>query len=757
MEPIHDTLGLIEEICENCIVGFNLTYDWFHLCQTATILDLLATKYSSRATPFELLKEYIECEPLARDGKCYKPRGALDLMLYARRGPYQSTMDRKSIRLRRVPKVLAQALVSELEKRIKFKDIYFAKRRKKNVSRWTIYPIKYANGELDPQFVDIGLKFQPASSLKAICLDAGIRAKDRLLFQDVEPTEMPLEVGWAPFALAISNFERRWLCKVGSKRGVAWPGVIEHHIDHWRYRASPRKYAAQDVEDTRNLYYHFDQPEVNDNDSILACMVGASRWRGFKIDIEKLKELREVERKKMEGVPKAPHRVYGYLAEVMSDLEKAALKDRNGKPSTKKVILEEISKWENHPAGERAAAVLDARKGHNKNTLFSKLIQAGRLHASSSVIGSLSSRMSGRTEVGDGKRAAGLNALGIQRDKNIRACFPLAFDGYTLAGGDFDAYEIAIADAEYNDENLRRELLTCYACKYICNLDEYQLDYCVNCGKVDTDKDPHLRKLHGLFSMSLNPGKTYEDIIATKGQAVGDLYDQGKRGVFSQLYGGDENTLVERLGIELEKAHAASVDFQNRYQGVKRSRLKVFEDFCSMRQPGGIGTRVEWHEPKDYIESLNGFPRYFTLENDIARALFALAENPPKPWTQIQLRVMRREREQTVTGAVRSAILAAAFQIQAQNMRAAANHRIQSTGAIETKALQVELWNLQPCGVHEWLIQPLNIHDELMTPVKPEIAPKTSQIVSKFIESRRQLIPLIKMKWHTDLTTWADK
>jgi hypothetical protein len=39
-EPITETLALIEEICNNEICGFNLAFDWFHLCQTYTTLSL---------------------------------------------------------------------------------------------------------------------------------------------------------------------------------------------------------------------------------------------------------------------------------------------------------------------------------------------------------------------------------------------------------------------------------------------------------------------------------------------------------------------------------------------------------------------------------------------------------------------------------------------------------------------------------------------------------------------------------------------
>jgi hypothetical protein len=176
-----------------------------------------------------------------------------------------------------------------------------------------------------------------------------------------------------------------------------------------------------------------------------------------------------------------------------------------------------------------------------------------------------------------------------------------------------------------------------------------------------------------------------------------------------------------------------------------------------MRQPDGIGGQVYWHDPHDYVESLNGQRRYFTLENSICKALFILANKPPKEWRDLKITCVRRDRVQKVSGALQSAVFAAAFQIQASNMRAASNHRIQATGAIETKRLQRRLWDVQPKGITPWLVQPFNIHDEILAPAVPEVAPTLVAIVKDFIKERRSLVPLLKMKFLTTMNTWADK
>ena len=69
--------------------------------------------------------------------------------------------------------------------------------------------------------------------------------------------------------------------------------VIKHHIEHWANNEKAREYATEDVVYTRDLDTHFGHPEPNDDDSVLACMVAAVRWHGFKIDIEGIKQLLE--------------------------------------------------------------------------------------------------------------------------------------------------------------------------------------------------------------------------------------------------------------------------------------------------------------------------------------------------------------------------------------------------------------------------------------------------------------------------------
>jgi hypothetical protein len=740
--PAQETLDLIEMFTKNTIIGFNLAFDWFHIAKLYTVFSLLP---DTSVEPIDVIDEIAELEPLGRDGPCVKPVSCFDVMLHARKGPYQSTMDRSDIRIRRVPTDLAWRLAEELEKRIELSPVLFAKRKDKSRSIWDVYDIEDDDGEINPNFKDIVLKFAPSSALKALAADAlKIPVDNVLRFIDiaVDKAFHPEEHGYAPFAKAIGN-RHNW--------NGAWPSVIHQHISHWGYHQMAREYAKKDVVYTRDLYKHFGSPPVGDDDSILACMVAVVRWRGYKADIQGLKDLKAktlASKVKIlpDGsefqIPTAPAQARIYVQQLMDATERLVVQD-----STKKVLLQEVGKWKipcptcagvehldheigivgkcpqcngkkeiQHPAAIRALEVLEARQANYEADLYDKFILAGRFHASFIVIGTLSSRMAGTD---------GLNAQGVKKTKEVRSKFPLAWDGTVLCGGDFSGFEVTLAEACYNDPDLRTDLQS---------------------GK----------KIHALFGVHVFPDMTYEEILATEG-TKDDRYTRCKQAVFAMFYGGEGFTLKDRLGVDIETADKAYDAFCKRYKQVGVARKKVFDMFCSMRQPGGLGGRVEWHTPSDYIESMFGFRRYFNLENKICKALYDLSSRPPREWANLKIRVTRRDRTQTASGAVQSALYGAAFSLQASNMRAAANHVIQSSGAQITKLVQRKIWDVQPFGINEWRVQPMNIHDEIMCPTMPPYIDEVAVIVKEVVESIRPKVPLVKMDWQKKLESWADK
>lgn len=746
-EPIGKTLDLVEWICEHEVVGFNWTFDWFHIAKLYTVLR----QFNRGIIPERIIDDIGEAERDGQDGPCVKPASALDLLLYSRKGPFQSLMAREDIRIRKVPTVLAYKLAEELEQRVEIDGIYFARRADKNAPRWNVYDIPNAERTgINPDFKDIVLKFHPAGGLKFLAEHA-LGITDTVQFSEIEVDRkyLPIELGYAPYCTAISRRQDNWAVfdSDGVIKGRTWPAVIKKHIEHWHTHELAREYARKDVVYTEGLDVHWKLPQAGDDDSVLACMVGAVRWRGFNLDLDGLSQLREAAEKRAEGKPLSPGEARTYLKEVMDDSEFLAIRD-----TTDKIHLESVGTWPcdctfgfdgkpqkpeplcdichgagHHPAAVRAKEVLDARKAIKEVELYDKLLTAQKFYPSFSVIGTLSSRMSGTD---------GLNAQGIKRDPWVREKFPMVEDPFVLSGGDFSSFEVTLADAAYGDPKLREDLLTGV-------------------------------KIHAVMAAELY-GFTYKEIIegvkaeaaaAARGEAYTTnfttLYSNGKQAVFALIYGGDYGTISRKLGVPTAIAEQAYNRFLLRYPKIAEARKKIFDMFCSMRQDGGIGTKITWSDPADYIESLLGFRRYFTLENKICSVLFQLAQDLPKEWKTFTQRVIRRDRDQRVDGACSSAIYGAAFQIQAAAMRAAANHVIQSAGAGICKNVQRRVWDVQPFGVNDWLVAPINIHDEILSATHPTVVDEVDSIVKSTVESFRDRVPLIGIGWNKEMSSWA--
>lgn len=718
LEEISETMELIEYFTTQDVCGFNLAFDWFQLNKFYNMISVIEDR---TLAPIEIIDELYQKELDNMARYCIKPKRACDLMLHAKKGDYQCIMDRKPITLRRVPASIAPHLVAELDERIKIPEIYFAKRKQTNRTRWAIKDIvDKETGRINPDFKDLELSFAPSTSLKALTQEViGKTAEEVIKFDEVGLSErlFPTEYGYAPYGKAYP--------------AVAWPKVIKFHVDHWAYNKKARQYAEDDVTNTRTLYEKFGSPEPGDDDSELACMVASVRLRGFNVDLDQMKELQKKAEEAQKDAPLAPSKVKEWIFPDLTDDEKLGTGY-----STRKEVLKEMTNWTIdcpecdgrgcedcegsgeviHPAAIKAKRVNTARAAQKENELYSKILLAKRFYASFKVIGAKSSRMSGDNS---------LNAQGIKRTKDVRRCFLLADPGFVLSGGDFDAFEVSICDAAYPDSRLHEALLN--------------------------DK-----KIHALFAMALWPDMSYDEICATSG-TDDDRYTKGKSGVFSQMYFGNYHTLMTRLGIPEEQARNGEMLWKDTYKEMAESQQAVIDRFTCVEQPKGIGTQVVWKDPDTHVESLLGFSRDFTIEVQICRVLYELASKPPKVWSQYKRQVWRRDRVQTESGAVMSALYAAIFGLQGVIIRAAGNHIIQSTGAEITKRVQRRIWDLQPCGVQQWHVMPMNVHDEVMCVSTPEMVEPVAKVVNETVESFRNVVPLIKMTWKSNLSSWADK
>ena len=816
-EPVWKTLRLFEMLMRLDYVGFNLSFDHFHVSKIYTIWRLLPPDWIPEQHIEEIAVKY---EKVGQDGPCIKPKRACDLMLWSRKGKFQTVMSRNDIRIRRVPTVLAYALARELEKRVELPDICFARSKNPDAPKWKVYDRKDKNGQLDDCFKDVCLRFNPAGGLKYLAEHA-LGWKPKYHFQDVEvdrkhaPPDKKL--GFIPTALGMapggSKDEWRIYDKHGKVRGHAWPYWVQEHIDHWYTKEPAQEYAYDDIVYTRALKSYFENPEPGDTDSELACMVASVRWHGFEIDIKGIKKLCLAAIDKVKGSPVSvtkPNEVRAYIQEAMDETEMIAIEQ-----STKKAVLQGITKMcfeeaehghictkcegigcvrcrqtgkidasippiydksggiktGNHPAAIRARTILDVKEAAKEVELYQKLIKAGKFHPDFNVIGTLSTRMSG---------GSGLNAQGIKHADEVRSLFPLKWGDRVLSGGDFDSFEVVLACAVYNDIDLQRaitEKLThdncphgreCSKCQGTGRAGEFQ---CISCIKDDagntTGKEEckvcggkgwYRQKIHALFGMAMYPGKSYQDILESAGTSF-DMYTRGKSGVFGLLYGGDWRTLVRNFGISEEEARNAEVRFFERFPGIPEARKRVVDAFQSMKQIDG--RQIIWSEPANEVTSFLGFSRDFSLENNVCKALYDLAKSPPKEWRsdKIKVKVVRSMMKgvQTACGAVSSALFGAAFGLQASNTRAAANHEIQSPGGSITKDTQRGIWDLQPVGVHELIVACINVHDEVLVVSPTEYVDEIANIVKDKVESYRDRVPLIGMTWNKEMENWACK
>lgn len=682
-EPAGKTVELIEKMMDEELCGFHLSHDHFQMQKGHNILRLLDP---SRPPT---VRGWLAVQREAVRGPCIKPKSALDLMLHAMRGPLQSTMERDDIRIKKVPTQIAYWMAQELRDRLDLPGIYFHYRE--HGYQWQAIPL-----EDKPGFCDVVLRWGASRGLKQIgqhILNVPV------LEYDLPSQFRPKENLYDPF-------------------GEGWVQHSDYHDAYWRIDERAKRYAMEDVSKlTYGVWEHFGRPPAGDTNSILACLVGSSRWRGFRLDLELLKEIRDQAEKDMNAAPRAPKTVLYELHRRCTPMEAINITDTCAETLAEVAGAREGGDWkggwgDTHPATQFARSVVTARSKEKEKDMAEKLLGVRSFHPDAKVIGALSGRMSG---------AGGINMHGIpgqQKGSRMRQAFLLADEGELLDAGDFDSFEVAIAAAVYDDANLTADLAS----------------------------DKKIHAIYGSVMLELE----YAVVKADKA-----LYNDSKRAFLGRLYGAQDPKVATVLKRPLEQIQRNEKKLAGRYPGIGRARQETADRFCSMRQPGGVGTRVEWHEPADYEESLFGGRRYFTLENRIARVLFELGQSPPEELRATGLVQRTAGRSQTAGGAAQSALFAAAFGIQASAMRQAANHRIQSTGAWITKELQRSLWDLQPVGVHPWRVRPMQVHDEIQCPRIPslDLRPTVASVVDQY----RARIPLLKMDWLTGLKSWAAK
>ncbi len=753
-EPIDSTLQLIEEFVDGCVVFHNARYDWFHLSKIYNMFRyMLDSGYVERSdTPISVrLDNLAHAEYQSQFGPCLKPRACVDTLILAQQGEYQSSlMDAKPVWIRRVPIGLVEPLRNLLEERTKVLPwVLFAKRKYPDAPRWGVSDCHDKNGDFDPAFQDLKLSFKPSNSLKhlsAFLCEHNVRHK----YEDIGYATSPAELGYAPFVKLLTDESRDWLFE----DKPTWPALLEEHIAHWYEDQAAQEYAEDDIVMLDKLYDYFGAPE-SDRDSMVACQVASCRLRGFAVDLDGAKSMLE-DSMKIVGSARlnvdSYKQVLAFVAEALDDEEQFILAngcDQKVIDEIKMVhVLEEeeecdcdegqlyhqegaeISSREcprcegkgvvgpgPMPVVGRVAHIELIRKHKKRIQLFDKLILAKRAYPDFNVIGAKSGRMSG---------AGGLNFQGVDGGKDVRSLFTLADEGWVLSAGDYSSQEIAIAATVMQDDDL--------------------MDY-LRSGM----------SFHGDFASELNE-TTYEDIMSTKDDDK--RYKKGKSAVFLTLYGGTFETLARNCDVPVEVAKKSFNKMMQKYPKMAATKQAISDRLSSVvKSPEG---KMVYKEIKDqFIESIYGFRRYFQTEYRIQKMIWDQMKEMPEEWQKLTLKVQRdrmnKERVQTITGAICSALSGACFSIQNKIVRAANNHVIQSTGRELTIGMQSAVWETQPQGIHPYRLVLMSIHDELAVVSLPECVEEIEQRIEAKVAEQVEKVELTSIEWFTGNLSWAEK
>jgi len=332
LEPIPHTLDVIQEIVNNPggVVGFNLSFDWFHLVKIYNILHRLKYVGGYEGKPIGVMNEIWQAEPYCK-GLSLRPHSCLDLMLHARKGEFQTTMGRKDIIIKKVPPSFAPALARELQSRIKISGIHFSK--SKAGYRWVVRDHIPRGGEPDPQWSDVVLHFASSTSLEALSQELLGEGKGEWV---IAKGYQPKEDMWQPYR---SN----------------WPAVINHHIATWAHNSVARNYASRDVTLLQKLWPAMGSPPLGDTDSELTVAVANARWQGF--GLADPSSLIPEQERKMNAAPRAANAARRALAEVATEAERAVIH------STARPALEGLIRNASEPVAQGLEENPGSKKG----------------------------------------------------------------------------------------------------------------------------------------------------------------------------------------------------------------------------------------------------------------------------------------------------------------------------------------------------------------------------------------------------------
>lgn len=778
----RETMTLIEEIMDVGYVAFNSTFDHFHLQKLYCMLWALGPKWWNRPMRDVSPAHFASVERRAVFGPCVKARVIVDLFSHVRSDVMQRFLARESAWIYSVPEQLASGVAAELNARLDLDPFYFSGLSPEKTG-WTI-----EDEDCEPGFRNLQLRFKAKLTLKRVHEYVFGEVRDSLpVPKEIMPEDRQPKAGknqkmswsWMPYA---EKCEYQ-----GTTRGRTWVDVITENVKFWAETEST--YAQDDVIMLHELDEWMRYPEPNDND-VLTGVVASVRYRGYPVDLlsiradleQCLKTVEELEDRL--GCSLDQHAVIKQkLIEACDDeLTATAVTGSNAQ------VLKSLKRLGGDVA-DLATAIEDGRTAKKKAVWLSKLLITGRFHPSLTVVGTNTNRMSG---------ADSLNPQGIDKSHATRAMFPMqdtlqgirdylmdydpywgedveygwfyeeltreyaALGDFTLAGGDFDGFETAIAVAVWNEERLGELVLQGIKAYHVFG--SYVFGDLIP--QAARQRYTKARQRHHERSMPRAKAR----VLATREGAAfkpkdGLYYIQrasfkdqfgakAKNCWYALVYGAQERKIADTAGLTVEQVEGGIKRMSAELPDMAAARMEVFAALTVLRPLPDRG--FELVEGRN-IFNLQGYERDFTRERQLIGQIFDFFTNVPARWREIPGELVRNEKKgsQSLYGCVISACIGGAMRLQARMQRQGTNFQMQSAGAMICKECQVSIWELQPVGVSPWLVLPMNVHDEILAAIRKTLTVMDN--VYRVVEKWRPRIPLILIEWKEGISSWADK
>lgn len=469
------------------------------------------------------------------------------------------------------------------------------------------------------------------------------------------------------------------------------------------------KYCVNDIHYLWRLEDELGQCDPDDNDYNIAVNA-YTRYKGFRINRSYLEGLFETDTLKIKEL----EFVYSDWNLNSPDQKKKLLQGSGlDVLNTSKETLENTLKLlsqESESFKEEIRILTDlVLHGTLKQKLnqLSHLLesQTHRGHPELNIIGTSTGRAAG---------AGGLNWQGIGRNSGIRQGI------LTSWGGDFDAFEISIAQSVYQDKQMDADLRD----------------------GID---------LHSMSATMFYDTLNYPEFILHKKESpYKDQRYHAKQSNFAILYGGGPVNISQECGTPMEQAEKGYEKFFDRYTGIKEYFEKNEKSFYTVDVKTWSEHCIE--KMSDQIEDIFGNKQSFRFEKKICNLFWHLGMKDivKRSIPELsELKIVRKEMkgEQTWNNCVKSAFLGSVITMQQAILRRAINTPVQMTGAYITKKLIRRLWT-------EHYSPMLNIHDEIIFPDYAE--ENFSDTVKNFIEEKKSLIPFLSMAFKK-ISNWGEK